>query len=41
MLHHLIEEKRDWYKELEAVYDSEGTYRKQYNAEAKKEGLNI
>lgn len=41
MLHHLIENKRDWYKELETIYDSKGVYRNQYQADAKKEGLNI
>lgn len=38
---YLIEKKRSWYNELEAVYDKEGIYRKQYDAEAKKEGLKL
>lgn len=41
ILHHLIENKKEWYKELEAIYDSEGTYKKKYTEEAKKEGLSI
>lgn len=41
MLHHLIENKNAWYKELEAVYDPEGTYRTEYQEEAKKEGLKL
>lgn len=41
MMHHLIENKRDWYKELETIYDPQGTYKKRYEALAKKEGLRI
>lgn len=41
MMHHLIDNKRDWYKELEVVYDPQGTYKKRYEALAKKEGLSI
>lgn len=41
MVHHLIENKHDWYKELEAIYDPDGTYKKRYEDLAKKEGLDI
>lgn len=40
-MHYLIENKKDQYKELEVIYDSEGTYKKQYAEEAQKEGLDI
>ncbi|CAH1116675.1 unnamed protein product [Phaedon cochleariae] len=41
MVHHLIEDHRAWWDELEAVYDPEGTYRKNYEADAKKEGISL
>uniref|UniRef100_A0A310SB41 Chemosensory protein 05 n=1 Tax=Chrysomela lapponica TaxID=153811 RepID=A0A310SB41_CHRLA len=41
MINHLIKNKRTWWDELEAVYDSDGTYRKEYEAEAKKEGIQL
>nr|XP_023025546.1 ejaculatory bulb-specific protein 3-like [Leptinotarsa decemlineata] len=41
MIHYLIKEKRAWWNELEAVYDPEGTYRKTYADELKKEGIDL
>nr|CAJ01490.1 hypothetical protein [Biphyllus lunatus] len=35
IIRHLIDNKKDWWKELEAKYDPEGTYRKKYEAEDK------
>ncbi|KAJ8928809.1 hypothetical protein NQ314_018575, partial [Rhamnusium bicolor] len=39
IIRHLIKNKRDWWNELEAKYDSDGTYRKQYDAELKRDGI--
>lgn len=41
IMHHLIEKKYDWYKELEAAYDPEGTFKRMYDEQAKKEGLKL
>lgn len=37
----LIKNKKTWYDELVAKYDPEGKYRKQYQAEAEKDGLKV
>ncbi|KAJ8960210.1 hypothetical protein NQ318_003934 [Aromia moschata] len=45
ILTHLLKNKREWYNELEAIYDSDGSYRKRYAEkyadELKKEGITI
>ncbi|CAH1988482.1 unnamed protein product [Acanthoscelides obtectus] len=41
VIHYLIDHKRDWWTELEKVYDPEGSYIKKYQAEIKKEGLKL
>lgn len=41
VLRHLIENKKALFDELEAKYDPEGVYRKKYEAEDEKEGINI
>nr|AUF72999.1 chemosensory protein [Anoplophora chinensis] len=33
IIRHLIDNKPDWYKELEAKYDKEGVYKKKYEEE--------
>nr|QUP79548.1 chemosensory protein 2 [Monochamus saltuarius] len=33
IIRHLIDNKADWYKELEAKYDKEGVYKKKYEEE--------
>nr|WJJ63292.1 chemosensory protein 7 [Pachyrhinus yasumatsui] len=37
----LIDNKRDWWNELAAKYDSDGKYLKKYQEEAKKEHINV
>lgn len=37
----MLENKRDWWNEIEAKYDPEGVYRKKYEEEAKKEGIKL
>lgn len=41
VLKFLIGERRSYYDQLEAKYDPEGKYRKQYDEEIKKEGLKL
>lgn len=41
IVRHLIDNKPEWWKELEAKYDKEGTYRKQYKGTAEKEGIKV
>ncbi|KAJ8925794.1 hypothetical protein NQ315_009644 [Exocentrus adspersus] len=41
VIHYLIKNKREWWNELETIYDTDGKYRKKYEEEAKKEGLDI
>ena len=41
IMRHLIDNKPEWWKELEAKYDKEGTYQKQYRAELKAEGIKV
>lgn len=33
IIRHLIDNKADWYKELEAKYDKDGVYKKKYEEE--------
>lgn len=35
----MIKNKREWWNELEAKYDPDGTYKKKYEEELKKEGI--
>ncbi|CAG9837568.1 unnamed protein product [Diabrotica balteata] len=35
IIRHLIDNKPDWYTELEAKYDKDGTYKKKYEQEIK------
>lgn len=39
VLRHLIKKEPEWFSELEKKYDPEGSYKKLYEEEAKKEGL--
>nr|AMP19497.1 chemosensory protein 2 [Tomicus yunnanensis] len=41
VIHFIIENKRSYWDELAAKYDPEGTYYKKYQAEAKKENINL
>lgn len=41
VLRHLINNESDLWKELEKKYDPEGSYRKLYEEEAKKEGITV
>ncbi|XP_050306266.1 ejaculatory bulb-specific protein 3-like [Anthonomus grandis grandis] len=41
VIHFLIKNKREWWNELAAKYDPDGTYTKKYEEEIKKENLNI
>nr|AUF73002.1 chemosensory protein [Anoplophora chinensis] len=41
VIHYVIKNKRDWWTELEAIYDPEGKYRKKYEEQAKKEGIDL
>jgi hypothetical protein len=41
IIRYLIDNKRDWWNELEAKYDKDGEYRKKYKAEIEKEGLKL
>lgn len=41
MMNHLLDNKREWFNELEAVYEPEGSYKKQYEEEFRKEGFNV
>nr|UMT69257.1 chemosensory protein 5 [Ophraella communa] len=39
MIRYLLQNKRDWWNELEAVYDPEHVYVKEYENELKEEGI--
>jgi hypothetical protein len=39
ILRYMIKNKREWWNELEAKYDPDGTYKKKYEEELKKEGI--
>ncbi|XP_066259551.1 ejaculatory bulb-specific protein 3-like [Euwallacea similis] len=41
IMRHLIDNKPEWWKELEAKYDKEGSYKKTYREELKKDGINL
>ncbi|KAL1493816.1 hypothetical protein ABEB36_009502 [Hypothenemus hampei] len=41
IMRHLIDNKPEWWKQLEAKYDKEGTYQKKYREELKKDGINL
>ncbi|XP_065168920.1 ejaculatory bulb-specific protein 3 [Atheta coriaria] len=41
VLHHLIDNEQEWWKQLEAKYDPTGTYKKKYQEQAAKEGIKI
>ncbi|XP_018563014.1 ejaculatory bulb-specific protein 3-like [Anoplophora glabripennis] len=41
VIRHLIDNKPDWWKKLEAIYDPEGSYRKAYQEEAEKKGIQL
>nr|WJJ63288.1 chemosensory protein 2 [Pachyrhinus yasumatsui] len=41
IMRHLIDNKPEWWKDLEAKYDKEGSYKKKYREELKKEGINL
>nr|AEC04842.1 chemosensory protein [Batocera horsfieldi] len=41
VIRYLIKNKRDWWNELEVIYDPTGKYKKKYEEEAKKEGLEV
>ncbi|KAJ8925793.1 hypothetical protein NQ315_009643 [Exocentrus adspersus] len=37
----LIDNKSDWWKNLESIYDPSGSYRKKYQEDAVKRGINL
>ncbi|XP_044263393.1 ejaculatory bulb-specific protein 3-like [Tribolium madens] len=39
VIHHLIENKPNWWQELESKFDPQGEYKKKYDDLLKKEGL--
>ncbi|KAJ8928805.1 hypothetical protein NQ314_018571 [Rhamnusium bicolor] len=41
MVKHLVENKKDWWKELVDKYDPDGVYRKKYEELRKKENINF
>ncbi|XP_030758445.1 uncharacterized protein LOC115884097 [Sitophilus oryzae] len=41
IMRHLIDNKPEWWKELENKYDKEGSYKKQYREELAKEGIKL
>ncbi|KAL3289156.1 hypothetical protein HHI36_003592 [Cryptolaemus montrouzieri] len=41
IMNHLIANKPDLYKQLEAKYDPEGTYKLKYKAELEKQGIKV
>nr|QFO46789.1 chemosensory protein [Cylas formicarius] len=41
IMRHLIDNKPDWWKQLEDKYDKEGTYKKKYREELSKEGIQL
>ncbi|XP_030758433.1 ejaculatory bulb-specific protein 3-like [Sitophilus oryzae] len=41
VVHYVIDNKRDWWNEVAAKYDPDGTYLKKYEEQAKKENINL
>lgn len=41
ILKFLIEQRREYYDQLEAKYDPDGKYRKRYQADLEKEGIKL
>lgn len=41
IIRHLIDNKPEWWKDLEAKYDPQGSYRKNYKGIAAKEGIKV
>ncbi|ENN78115.1 hypothetical protein YQE_05269, partial [Dendroctonus ponderosae] len=41
IMRHLIDNKPEWWTELENKYDKEGAYKKQYREELKKDGIKL
>ncbi|XP_044265870.1 ejaculatory bulb-specific protein 3-like [Tribolium madens] len=41
IIRYLIDNKRDWWNELEAKYDKDGAYRQKYKEEIEKEGIKL
>lgn len=40
-MRHLIDNKPEWWTELENKYDKEGAYKKKYREELAKEGIKL